>query len=140
MFNRSKVWALALLAAVFAAGAAAGWTLQAWADYREGWRPGAERGARGQEAMVDRLTRELALSPAQQDSVRAILTRHRGEMEALWRQVHPRLDSLRQVIRGEIAAQLAPPQRAEFLRLIAEMEHHHRGADGTRDTIGGGRD
>ena len=127
MFNRSKAWALGLLAAVFAAGIAAGWGLQAWAESREGRRPGG--GRRGPDAMVAYLARELDLTPPQRDSVRAVFARHRSEMEAIWREVHPRLDSLRAVMNREISAQLAPDQQARYQRLIAELEHRHRMGD-----------
>lgn len=139
MFNRSKAWALGLLAAVFAAGIGAGWGLQAWA--REAARPGGG-GRRGPDAMVAYLARELDLRPPQRDSVRAVFARHRGEMEAIWQEVHPRLDSLRAVMNREISAQLVPDQQARYQRLIAELEHRHRMGDsatGKTDTKGGHR-
>jgi len=140
MFNRSKAWALGLLAAVFAAGLAAGWGLQAWAESGEGGRRGGG-GRRGPDAMVAHLARELDLTPPQRDSVRAVFARHRGDMEAIWREVHPRLDSLRAVMNREIGAQLAPDQRARFERLIAELEHRHRMGDSAKGKTGaeGGR-
>ncbi|PYO85721.1 MAG: hypothetical protein DMD68_02990, partial [Gemmatimonadetes bacterium] len=79
MFNQSKAWAAVLLAAVFVAGGAAGWGIAAWRD------PRGHRG--GPDAMVNYLDDHLRLSAAQKDSVRAVLARHRPEMEALWREV-----------------------------------------------------
>ncbi len=139
MFNRSKAWALGLLAAVFAAGIGAGWGLQAWAESHEGARPGGG-GRRGPDAMVAYLARELDLTPPQRDSVRAVFSRHRSEMEAIWREVHPRLDSLRAVMNREISAQLAPDQQARYQRLIAELEHRHRMGDSAagKTEAGGG--
>ena len=124
MFNRSKAWALALLAAVFAAGAVAGWGMQAWADNR-----GSERGRgpRGLDATVHHLARELVLTPAQRDSVRAVFTRHKPEMEALWQSVHPRFDSLRAVMRAEISGQLTPAQQVRYREMLAAMERRHHG-------------
>ncbi len=134
MFNRSKAWALALLAVVFAAGLGAGWTMQAWADQRAGGRR-----PRGASAMVDRLTRDLALTTVQQDSVRAIVERSKQAFDALWREVHPRYDSLKQRTRTEISAQLTPAQRERYLQLIAAREHQHRKEDSAKTSRDGGR-
>src|SRR5438034_2262700 len=62
--------------------------------------------------MVAHLAKELGLSATQQDSVRAVLERHRAEMDTLWHLVHPRVDSLRATIHREINAQLTPAHRA----------------------------
>jgi hypothetical protein len=132
MPNRSKLSAVALLAAVFIAGGAAGWLLRESAGH-----DGRGRG-RGPDAMVAYLSRELKLTPAQTDSVRAIFARHRPEIEALWGQVRPRFDSIKTVVRAEIDAQLTPDQRAKHQRLVEEAEHHHRG-DSTKAEPEGGR-
>jgi hypothetical protein len=132
MPNRSKIAALALLAGVFVAGGAAGW------GAREGARCDS-RGRRGPDAMVDRLSSELRLTPAQRDSVRAIFARHHTEFEALWAGVRPRFDSLKTVVRGEVAAELSPDQQARYQRLLEEAEHHRR-EDSTKAKADGGRD
>ncbi|OLC45641.1 MAG: hypothetical protein DMD29_01755 [Gemmatimonadetes bacterium] len=131
MFNRSKAWAAVLLAAVFVAGGAAGWGIAAWRD------PRGHRG--GPDAMVNYLDDHLRLSAAQKDSVRAVLARHRPEMEALWREVHPRFDSIRTVIRSEISRQLTPGQRDEYVRLLAEQEHQHQKQDSANANRDGGK-
>ena len=130
MFSRSKAQAVTLLAAVFLAGGAAGWGAALWS--------GARRPRRGPDAMVDFLDHKLHLRPAQRDSVRAIFTRHHAEVEAIWREVHPRYDSLRAELRREISAQLDSIQRGAYARLIEELEHQ-RQADSTRgsDRTGG---
>jgi hypothetical protein len=123
--NQSKSWAAALLVAVFLAGAAAGWGLHGTTT---------RRAPRDTQAMVARLAKELDLSATQQDSVRAILDRHRAEMQAIWKQVHPRVDSLRAVLQAEISAQLTPAQQGRYRDLVARLEHQHRGADtGSRE-------
>lgn len=129
MFSRSKAWALALLGAVFLAGVAAGWTLQAWADGGYGGRDG-RRGARHTVAY---LTRELHLTGVQQDSVRIVIERHRPAFDALWREMHPRYDSLKARVRAEIAAQLTPEQRERYQQLLAAREHQHRKADSGKE-------
>jgi len=131
MFNRSNAWAVTLLIAVFVAGGAAGWGVAAWRD------PHGRRG--GPDAMVSYLDDHLRLSDAQKDSVRAILARHRPEMEALWREVHPRFDSIRTVIRGEISGQLTAPQREEYVRLLAEQEHQRQRQDSANANRDGGK-
>ena len=130
MFNRSKAWAVALLALVFVAGGATGWGIATSRD---------PHGRRGPDAMVNYLGDELRLSDAQKDSVRAILARHRPEMEALWREVHPRFDSIRTVIRGEISGQLTPAQRDSYVRLLAEQEHQHQKQDSANAKRDGGK-
>jgi Spy/CpxP family protein refolding chaperone len=130
--NRSKLAAVTLLAAVFLAGGAAGWLLREGSDRDE--RP---RG-RGPDAMVAYLSRELKLTPAQADSVRAIFARHRPEIETLWAQARPRFDSIKTRVRAEIDTQLTPEQRARHQRLVEEAEHHRRG-DSTKAKAEGGR-
>jgi heavy-metal resistance protein len=131
MLNRSKIAALALLALVFVAGGAAGWGV------REGAR--CENRRRGPDAMVERLSRELSLTPGQRDSVRAIFERHHPEFEALWARVRPRFDSLKTIVRAEVAAQLSADQKARYQRLLEDAEHQRRG-DSTKAKAEGGRD
>ncbi len=114
--NRLRAGALALLVVVFAAGMAVGWSARRWTHTAP---PPRYRESR---AMVDFLSKELSLSPAQQDSVRAILRRHRPELDTLWHLVHPRMDSLRAVMHREINAQLTPPQQARYSALVARVE------------------
>ena len=120
MLNKSKLAAVALLASVFLAGGLAGWGGREATDHDRGKR-------RGPDAMVDHLGRELDLTPAQRESVRAIFARHRPETEALWAQVRPRFDSIKTKVRAEIDAQLTPEQRARHQRLIESAEHRRRG-------------
>ncbi len=121
MLNRSKLAAVGLLAAVFLAGGLAGW----------GGREAAERDGRGgprrgPDAMVEYLSRELDLSAAQRDSVRAIFARHRPETDSLWARVRPRFDSIKTRMRAEIDAQLTPEQRTRHQQLIDRAEHQRR--------------
>ncbi|HEX9704757.1 MAG TPA: hypothetical protein VGA20_05885, partial [Gemmatimonadales bacterium] len=132
MFNRSKAWALALLAAVFVAGGAVAWGLEDWMDDRG--RSGRRRGTDGMVAFLDD---KLDLRPAQRDSVRAVFVRHRAAMDSIWSEVHPRVDSVRATMRAEISAQLDSAQRERYAQLVARHAHQHRGADSVRDTTGG---
>jgi Spy/CpxP family protein refolding chaperone len=125
MLNRSKLAAIGLLAAVFLAGGLAGWGGREAAGYEGGGRRGG--GRRGPEGMVAHLTRELDLSDAQRDSIRAIFARHKPETDSLWARVRPRFDSIKARMRSEIDAQLTPEQRVRYQRLIEDAEHQRRG-------------
>ena len=120
MLNKSKLAAVGLLAAVFVAGGLAG-----WGGHEAAGRDGRPRG-RNPEAIVSYLSKQLDLSSAQRDSVRAIFARHRPETDALWAQVRPHFDSIKARVRTEIDAQLTPEQRAKHQQLIDAAEHHRR--------------
>ena len=125
VLGRSRAWAVALLVAVFVAGGAGGWAL---GHRRSG---GGSRG--GPDGIAAYLARRLDLTPAQQESVRAVFVRHHTEMETIWAEVRPRMDSLRAVVRGEVNAQLTPDQQARYARLLADLEHQ-RGERARRDS------
>jgi len=126
MFKQSPGWAVATLAAAFVAGGLVGWGLSTRLGHHRwdgGPGFGPPGGPRGVHAL---LKRRLDLTAAQEDSVRVIFERHRPQMEALWRQMRPRFDSLRAVIDSEIAAQLTPPQRTRFEELRRRMDDRLR--------------
>lgn len=131
MANRSKAQALALLLAVFLVGGAAGWGLETWV--RHDTRP------HGPDAFVAYLTQQLKLDSLQRDSVRAVLIRHKPQMDSLWKDVHTRVDSLRHVMRGEIFTHLTEAQRSKYLQLVADQAHQSQRGDSARDTTHGGR-
>jgi Heavy-metal resistance len=137
MLNRSKLAAVGLLAAVFVAGGLAGWGGRE-ASERDQRGPG---GRRGPDALVNYLSRELDLSSAQRDSVRAIIARHRPETDTLWARVRPQFDAIKARLRAEIDAQLTPAQRAKHQQLIDQAEHHRREREDSAKAggAGGGR-
>lgn len=135
MFKQSTGGAATTLLAAFLAGGLVAWGVSApllgrhggeWrgmgapASGRPGGRPGSPEGRRV-------LARELGLSVAQQDSVQAVFERHRPQMEALWREMRPRFDSLRTTVDSEIAVQLTPAQRARFAELAKRFDGRHGG-------------
>lgn len=126
MFSQSRLLAAALLVAVFIAGGATGWAVS-----RSTLMLPPHGG--GPDALTAYLAKRLDLDAAQQDAVRAVLSRHRTEMQAIMSTVRPRLDSLRTTIRAEITAQLTPAQRDRYTRLLAELEHQ-RDERGHRDS------
>lgn len=123
MPNRSQVWAVALLLASLFLGGAVGWAARG-SNVRR-----CTPRIRDTAGMVAFFTKELDLTPTQQDSVRAIFRRHRAEIETLWRTVHPRYDSLRAVLEVEIGAQLTPEQQRRHRALLDRIARERRGAD-----------
>lgn len=115
MMNRTKLWAVGLIVATFAAGALVGSAITAaWGDMDHK----RNEGRRERVSYTDRLTRELGLTQAQQESVHVILERRNQAMRDIWTQARPRFDTLRAQIREEITAQLDDEQRAEFEALL----------------------
>ena len=134
MFKQSTGGAVTTLLAAFLAGGLVAWGLSArlLGGHRGAWRgigaaasgrPGGPGSPEGRRV----LARELGLSAAQQDSVQAVFERHRPQMEALWREMRPRFDSLRVTVDSEIAAQLTPAQRARFAELTTRFAGRRRG-------------
>jgi len=131
VLKQSPGWAVATLIAVFAAGGLVGWGVaRAGHGHRGGGGggpgDGPPWGRGGRNGPAAFLNRELDLTPAQEDSVQAIFARHRPQMEALWRAMRPRFDSVRTAISGEISAQLTPAQRTKFQALERRMDERLR--------------
>ena len=120
----NSTWkAAALLALAVIAGGAAGSALTA---HSAACTAGTTASKQPGEGFVSLLTTELALTAAQQDSVRVVLARHNGAMDALWDEIRPRVDSLRGVIRSEIAPHLTADQQAKFTVLTARLDAERR--------------
>jgi Spy/CpxP family protein refolding chaperone len=88
----------------------------------------AGRGGHGHDAerYVSLLRRELSLSEPQQDSVRAILGRHRAAIDSLWASLRPRMDSVREEVRAEVTLQLTPAQQPRYRELTARLDRERR--------------
>src|SRR5664279_5698042 len=102
--TRSTRSAVLLLIATFVLGAAAGVAGAAL------FGPNGQSGRRrpDPDRYQKRLAQELMLNPGQQDSVRAILKLHRASLDSAWADAGNRIETLRIVIRSEIAQQLTP--------------------------------
>ena len=122
MLSQSRFWAVVALVATFAAGGLFGWVVGTRVHGRPpGW--GARVGGPpGPDRMIGFLDHELDLTPAQRDSVRSILERHRAELESIWRAAHPQFDSVRSKMSAEISAQLTPEQRKRYAELERRLE------------------
>ena len=129
MLKQSTGWAVAALIAAFLAGGLVSWGVASHAAHVRGSSgPGWGRGGGGggRSGPGGFLKRELDLTSAQQDSVQAIFARHRPQMEALWREMRPRFDSVRAAVNAEISAQLTPAQRTKFQELQRRMDERLR--------------
>jgi hypothetical protein len=128
MLQESKAKALTLLLVVFVVGGFMGWLAH---ELSQGSPPPYST-RDGVEPLVTRYKKELHLSAAQADSVRAILTRSRRETRALWQGLRPQFMVIREQAKSEIEAQLTPDQRPRLEAFNAEMERERVRADSTR--------
>jgi hypothetical protein len=118
----TSTWkAVALLALAAAAGGAVGSALTARVGH-----PGREGHGHGYGWYVDLLDRELDLSDALRDSVRAILQRREGSMDSILAEMRPRIEAARAVIRSEISAQLTEEQTRRYQALTARLDAERR--------------
>jgi Spy/CpxP family protein refolding chaperone len=116
MLNRTKLYAVVLLIAVFAAGIAIGAGVSAAASERGGHGDGSQ--PRRQEGYADRLERELQLTTAQRDTVDHILNRYQDSMNIVWHAMRPRMDSIRAAVRFDIMNALDSTQQAAYRDFI----------------------
>ena len=77
---------------------------------------------RGSEWYVDLLHRELDLSQPQEDSVRAILKRHRREMDSIYATLSVPMAAMRETIRTEVRAMLTPAQQQRYAAVTARLD------------------
>ena len=120
MFNKSKLWAISLLVASFAAGVAVGGVASAaLADHQGGRGSG---GRHVETSFLEHLDRDLHLTPVQHDSVAVILKRYDEPMRQLWRTERRGFDSLRVQVRGDISRLLDDGQRIQFDQMNQRMD------------------
>lgn len=95
-----------------------------------------EEGRRGGSGWyVEMLTRELALTEEQRDSVQQVLTRHRAGMDSIWAEMAPRMKAWRENVRADVRTHLTPEQQARYAELTARLDAEREGrqkADSTR--------
>jgi hypothetical protein len=105
--TRSRTGAALMLIAAFVLGGLVGGAATLADRGRHAKRP----------SYVERLTAELALSAAQQDSIQTLLVRHQPAMDSLWEMFRPQFQSERQAIRNAISALLTAEQQAKYAAL-----------------------
>ena len=113
--------AAALLLATFVLGAAAGAAVMAYATH-----PASPPGKGRSAWYLDHLTRNLDLTPVQQDSVKAVLDRYTPAMDSLMSEIRPRLDTVRTAMRSEIARFLDPRQQKEYDEMRQKHERERK--------------
>lgn len=74
------------------------------------------------EEYVELMDREVRLTAAQRDSVRAILRRHHDGMQQIFAAIEPRIDSLKETIRAEVRTQLTSEQMSAYERLTTRLD------------------
>jgi len=124
---RSTWKASLLLIATFAGGALAGGAAIGMAD--RGKLPGRkpQHHHSGSADHIEFMSRTLDLTPAQKDSVQAILERHKPAMDSIWRQLGPRFETIKDSISNEIRRQLTPEQQKAYTEMIRRFEDQRRG-------------
>jgi Spy/CpxP family protein refolding chaperone len=116
--TKSKWTAAALLIAVFLLGALSGGAAAGLADRSTG-----ERHPR-QGGMVEHLAQDLDLTAEQQDSIRAILERHKASFH-----------DMRERIGEEIRSILTTDQQDQYQELMARMQRTRRHDGKNRDSM-----
>lgn len=123
MTETSRWKAVGLLVLAALVGGAAGSAVTVAAMSR-GHGPGGHH--HGSAWYVELLQRELDLSPAQRDSVEAVLDRYSGPMEHIWTDMETRIDSLRTAIRLDVRAQLSAEQQTRYTAVTARLDAERR--------------
>lgn len=124
--DRTRRKAIALLLIVFALGCALGavgmrvWVQRVYGRQLEG------RGRHDHAAFVERMTRELALTPEQQKQLQAILEDTRKRYQSIYEQVRPQYDLARQQGRDRIRLILTPEQLPKFEDFVRRIDEERK--------------
>jgi len=137
--NRSRLAAVLLVIAVFALGIALG----VLGTYMEGYRvfgasiahrappdrsPAAQQ--RGRQARVERMTKDLNLTPEQQQKLDATLSQIQTRYGGIHDQFRAQEDQARKMGRDEIRSILTPDQVAKFDEMLRKMDEERKKAQG----------
>ena len=92
-----------------------------WGDRRE------DRGRMaGPARFVEQLTKELALTTAQQQQLNSILEDTRKNYDVIYAPVRPQIEQARQEGRGRIRAMLTPEQAAKFDEMLRKIDEDRK--------------
>jgi hypothetical protein len=137
--NRSRLAAVLLVIAVFVLGIALG----ILGTYMEGYRvfgasivhrvppdrsPAAQQ--RGRQARVERITKDLNLTPEQQQKLDATLSQIQTRYGGIHDQYRAQEDQARKQGRDEIRAILTPDQLGKFEDMLRKMDEDRKKAQG----------
>jgi len=125
--RKSRLVAGVVIVLVFLAGAAVGFFVH-HAMLRRGFPglaiggppPGPPPEMKGW--MLERLDRELDLTPAQHARIDTVLTRREADLRALMSEARPRFEAIATRTRSEIQAVLTPAQQEEFAKITKRMD------------------
>lgn len=117
LFGRMRLMGVALLAAVFVAGALAGAAVDRVLSADEPDRVERDRdGDRGRSYIIE----QVQMSEEQRNTIHLILEDRSERMRGVWREVEPRMGAITDSARMEIMEVLTPEQRAEYERKLEE--------------------
>lgn len=116
--------ALLYLIAIFVFGVVVGALGERLVERYAGWGSASWKERRAK--VVERFTRELALSPAQRDQLVRILDETGDQYRKLREQVQPQYDSIRQGARERIRGILTAEQRAKFEEIVKKIDQERR--------------
>lgn len=131
---RSRWIALAVLSAVFLAGAAVGaaaFTMLTRTRQEQPQRPGPG-GPRTSRGNGPSIFDQMELTAAQKAAMDSIMEKRRREMDAFWKQHNPEVRAIVDSARAEVDRLLTPEQRQKFeeFRERRRREHTAPGRDG----------
>jgi Spy/CpxP family protein refolding chaperone len=114
--NRANNKAIGLIVLVFLLGIAIGGLgTHFWGGRIFGGRADHPR-------IVERLTRELALTPDQRKQLETIIEETRTKFQSIYEQERPLYDQARKEGRGRIRAILTPEQRPKFEEFVRRLD------------------
>jgi hypothetical protein len=87
--------------------------------------PGPRPGVKGW--MLERLDRDLDLSPEQRARIDTVLTRRESDLRTLMSEARPRFETIAARTRGEIQAVLTPAQQEKFEAITKRIDAKREG-------------
>ena len=129
--SRSRLLAGIVIVLVFLAGVAVGFFLQhelprhRRPGFAIGGPPGRSPEVKGW--MLQRLDRELDLTPEQHARIDTVLTRRESDLHALMAEARPRFEAIAARTRTEIQAVLTPAQQQKFAEITRRMDARRDG-------------
>jgi len=80
--------------------------------------------------VLDGLTRELDLTPAQQERIKQILARHQQDVDSTWHAMQPRVHAALDTALQEVVGVLTPEQATKFRMRMDPRHSESRHSDG----------
>lgn len=126
--NRTRAWFALFVLAIFCVGLASGMVIGRRMGPPRPPRsgmflpvdPGHARG-RGPGPLIDRIDRQVQLTPEQRSRVQAIFDARRGRLEAVQRDIIARAEEERRALQEEIRKVLTPEQQIRFDQWVAQQ-------------------